>query len=106
MKITIGSTVYKIHLTTTEKVTDAFEGSEKVECAGLCDAMKEEIYVSNEFPVESRKKIMFHEITHAMLTEIGSQTNEDENFVDALSKQIYSLVNRNDLKKIQDFISK
>ena len=108
LKVNVGSTVYNVKLQTTNSISKIVSEyrEEPIECAGLCDYMKEEILVSKDFPGESRKKIMFHEITHAMLAEIGSTMNEDEYFVDALARQIYAFFKRNNVEKLQEFITK
>lgn len=108
MKVNIGSTAYELKLMPSKKISEFYNGDNKesIECAGMCDVMAEKIYVANDFPVESRKKILYHELVHGMLTEMGSDKNDDESFVDALARQLYSLFNKNNVQKIQDFISK
>ena len=107
MKVNIGGSVYDVKVKPVDEVNSILSSRSDIgECAGFCDFMNEQIYVAKEYPSESKKKILLHEIVHAMLVEIGSQLNDDEYFVDALSRQLYTFVSKNNVGKIFDFITK
>lgn len=107
MKVNIGGTVYEVKVRPVDEVNSVLSSrSDLGECAGFCDFMNEQIYIAKEYPIESKKKILLHEIVHAMLVEIGSEMNDDEYFVDALSRQLYTFINKNNLDKLLSFVAK
>lgn len=104
MKIAIGNSDYT--LKKANKKTLQKYGTEEFEIFGSCDFKNEEILIDKELPPSFAKKVFWHEMIHAMLEDIGEcELCVDEHFVEALSKQIYGFLNRNNLNKIYSFIS-
>ena len=65
----------------------------------------EQIQVSLQFPHQIRKVTLWHEVVHAMLDELGlNGLMTDEGFVDALAKQIYGFLEKNDIQKLYDYL--
>lgn len=51
-----------------------------------------------------KKHVLFHEITHALLEDLGYDgLSRDENFVDGLGKEIYTLFAKNDMSKLLQY---
>ena len=103
MKIKVGSSSYNLETQGIEQISEVFDEGEY---AGYCDEFDSKIVVCKEFSKEVRQKTLFHELTHAILNEIRRDLSDDEIFVDALSRQLYMLINNNDMKKIMEFVSK
>jgi hypothetical protein len=103
MKVKVGSIDYDLKMKSTQEITD-FCRAENVEVSGLCSEEDEVIFVSHDSPSNSRDRVFFHELTHAMLFEVNQELSCDENFVDAFSKQLYAFHKNNKLDKIINFI--
>jgi len=96
MKINIGSMKYEL-------VKDSSKPEE--ECSeialGSANYLDATITVLSGLDKQVVKQTLWHEIVHVMLNEIGKdKLNNDEGFVDALAKQIYSVLENNNLEKI------
>ena len=109
MKVNIGVTEYDIKLVSEEEIKkdfqDAYPGSECDVFFGLTDFPENKVKINNAHNKQMKKQTFWHEVTHAMLDEIGMQElNGDEGFVEALSKQIYGVINSNKLDKIYAYL--
>lgn len=106
MKVKIGVTEYDLKLISDQEITAIFSeaNEEDVEnsfVGGLVSLAQNTIRINKDFPLQTRVQSFFHECVHAMLDEIGeSELFQDEDFVDAFSKQIYGLFTANKLDKI------
>ena len=99
MKVHIGSTKYELN-TPKRVVVD------EVLCKGTLDESMSIIEISKEFPLQSRKQTLWHEVVHGILFELGEQElNSNEGFVDAFSKQLYAFNENNKLNKIYEKLS-
>lgn len=67
---------------------------------GLCCYRTQNIYIKKDMKIAEKKKVLFHELTHAVLSETGY--NEDirkglgehyEKFVDLMGSRIIDLFN-------------
>ena len=106
MKVKIGVTNYDLNVLTADKIVEAF-GEDDVEgtLCGFLDPPYNMIRVNNEIPTQAMIQTFFHECTHAMLWEIGQEElYDDEGFVEAMSKQIFGLIQNNKLNKIYAFL--
>lgn len=107
-KISIGSTEYDLLAIPQSEVDASLSGDGEdaggaFACidTGLC-----EIRIANDVPLQVMIQSFFHEATHGMLYEIGQGAlSDDEGFVDAFSKQIYSLFMRNEVSKILSYLT-
>ena len=106
MKINIGNSEYNLISQKTEEISQKIEALDAGFIGlGYCDDMNKEIAVSSEVPSVAKKETLFHELTHAFLSETGDEElYYDERFVSALSKQIYGFFARNNLEKIYRFL--
>ena len=105
MKVKIGVTEYDLKLISDQEImtifSDANDDDENTFVGGLVSLAKNTIRINKDFPLQTRVQSFFHECVHAMLDEIGeSELFQDEDFVDAFSKQIYGLFTANKLDKI------
>lgn len=99
MKVHIGSTKYELN--TPKKIV-----VDEVLCRGALDESMSIIEVSKEFPLQSRKQTLWHEVVHGILFELGEhELTNDEGFVDSLSKQLYAFNENNKLDKIYEKLS-
>lgn len=106
MKFNVGVTEYNLNLLSFQDLQDGV--AEETECQnvfGYCHPILNVINVSKDIPKQSRKQVFWHEVTHAILYEIGQgDLYYDEDFVDALSKQIYGVFKNNKLDKVYSFL--
>lgn len=100
MKIKIGVTNYDV-----KTVPECMVVPQEL-CYGCCNSALAEIKISEDIDDDSKIRVFFHEITHAMLDEMGSEHSCDENFVEGLSRQIYGAFTNNNLKKICEQLCK
>ena len=105
MNVRIGVTDYSIAMLGNESMNEGYEEigelKESSFVGGLMHPLLNEIEINKELPVQTRIQSFFHECTHAMLDQIGEgELYADEDFVDALSKQIYGFCKFNNLDKI------
>jgi len=84
--IKIGSKDYEIIY--KERVED-WEGNQTW---GLVDYEKCEISIDNSICEQLQFTILIHEITHAVLDEMGSLLSEDDQFVSALSNMLSQII--------------
>ena len=111
MKVVIGSTDYDLKLV-AETVLDGKMNTlsdGKIEdggvCAGCLERFENVISINKKYTHQTRKQTFWHEAVHAMLDELGEEELcEDEGFVDAMAKQIYSFINRNKIDKIYEYL--
>lgn len=110
MKVKIGVTEYDLKLVSDQEIkasfADANDGdAENAFVAGLVNLAHNTIRINKDLPLQTRVQSFFHECVHAMLDEIGeSELFQDEDFVDAFSKQIYGLFTANKLDKVLLFL--
>ena len=99
MKINIGSSVHELVLV-PDFCTD--DGGVVLGEYRPCEAR---VLVSKNYPAQVKRQTFWHEVVHGFLDEIGlEELMKDEGFVDALSKQIYSFFERNNIDKIYAFL--
>lgn len=106
MKVKIGVTKYDLKLISDQEITAIFSDANKEDVentfiGGLVSLEQNTIRINKDLPLQTRVQSFFHECVHAMLDEIGeSELFQDEDFVDAFSKQIYGLFTANKLDKV------
>ena len=106
MKVKIGVTEYDLKLISDQEITTIFSDAndddvENAFVGGLVSLAQNTIRINKDLPLQTRVQSFFHECVHAMLDEIGeSELFQDEDFVDAFSKQIYGLFTANKLDKV------
>ena len=55
----------------------------------------------------SQLNTFWHEVVHGLMIEIGArELGEDEGFVDALSRQLYSFYKNNNIEKVYTYLEK
>lgn len=70
-------------------------GSMDSDCVGTCSSVLGQITIRNHWdgraiPEDSQEQILYHEVVHAILDEIGqTELNKDETFVQAFSALMY-----------------
>lgn len=110
MKVKIGNTDYEMKKAGEDEIFDVISANEEERInssvAGCIHKFKTQIMINNEYPDQVKKQTFWHEVLHGMLMEIGSDMNGDENFVDALSLQIYGVLKNNNLEKIYQYLEK
>ena len=110
MKVKIGVTEYDLKLVSDQEIKNSFADAndgdaENTLVAGLVNLAHNTIRINKDLPFQTRVQGFFHECVHAMLDEIGeSELFQDEDFVDAFSKQIYGLFTANKLDKVLLFL--
>ena len=64
--------------------------------AGEIDHFKSEIRICSELTEEHKKIVLLHEITHAILMQLGFyEEHDNENLVCSLSNSFYSIIKEN-----------
>jgi len=71
-------------------------------CDGALDFMKQKILIANQFSNDKKITILFHEVLHELLGTIDPKLNENDPFVDTLSRLFFSVLKDN--KMLSDFI--
>jgi Zn-dependent peptidase ImmA (M78 family) len=110
MKVKIGVTEYDLKLISDKEMKASFSDAndsdaENTFVGGLISLAQNTIRINKDLPLQTRIQSFFHECVHAMLDEIGeSELFQDEDFVDAFSKQIYGLFTANKLDKVLLFL--
>jgi hypothetical protein len=109
MKINIGHTQYDLKKVSGESLLckPFDEDDEDLDpiVGGCCHPILNEIKINKDIPLQSQKRVFWHEATHAILDEIGmEELCSDEGFVDALSRQIYGVLKNNNVDKIYKFL--
>lgn len=110
MKIKIGSTDYEMKKVSEDVIFDTLSANEEERknssIAGCIHNFQTEILINKEYSDQIKKQTFWHEVLHGMLMEIGSDMNGDENFVNALSLQIYGVLKNNNLDRIYQYLEK
>lgn len=101
MKVYIGVSEYNVSLAPESEIREQLKTDDDFDVLGLCNNYSKEILINKDTYPIAKKETLFHELVHAFLDEIGYSTyNNDEVFIDALSKQIMGFFNRNNIDKI------
>lgn len=87
------------------KKTKSLDGDGEETVLGLTNFIDGTIQVLSGVNEQVIQQTFWHEIVHAILIELGmANLNEDEGFVDAFSKQIYAVLNENNVEGIYKFL--
>lgn len=100
MNIRIGSTKYKVNLC-KDIAGEYEEGVNQLRMGGMC-TFDSSIDILKGLDNQSLKQTLLHEVTHAMLYEMGDENWNNEGYVNALSKQIYGFLEDNNIYKLYD----
>jgi len=66
---------------------------------------EKEIHIQNGYPQETREQVLLHEVVHGMLSETGEKDlAENEQFVELMSRQLFTFIKENDLDKVFSFL--
>lgn len=94
MKVYIGSMKYDLVLKETIKYDEQ-------EYRGAIDECSGKLEMATSFPQQIKQQTLWHEVVHGVLIELGRRDlNSDEGFVDAISKQLYTFTEKNDINKL------
>jgi hypothetical protein len=107
LKVFVGSTEYDLKMASNAVIkADYCSGwGDEVVISGTMHPILCDIKINSQIPQQAKEQALFHELVHAMLEEIGAkELSEDEGFVDSFSKQIFSLLKKNNMDKIMSFI--
>ena len=100
IKINIGCGVYEIHFDSL-KTSDEIWPKDMCGSLAYVDSSLSTIHICADYPIQTMKQSFFHEIVHAMLNEIGADDlNDNEGFVEAFARQLYTFFSKNDINKI------
>ena len=121
MKIKIGSSDYELCLANLKENLKERRSPESPERKDVNNTSEEdELYVLGyldeaftKIAVEKdssklcKKLIFWHEVVHGLMIEIGlRELGEDEGFVDALARQLYSFYKNNNIEKVYTYLEK
>ena len=85
-KIKICGVPYKI------KEVDVIDEAEDGITQGKIIYSKAKILIKRKLPKELKKQVIFHEVLHGILTQLGySEQSSDETFVQAVSSAMYQM---------------
>lgn len=90
-KIKVGGLYYKI------VELDFIEINGDRNFKGACRYRNLEIELLKEIPEELKNQTLVHEILHAIIEEVGIDLEEEEDFVNRISKVLYQVLKENDL---------
>ena len=118
MKIKIGSSDYDLCLANLKENLkerksperkDVNNTSEEDELyiLGYLDEAFTKIAVEKDSSKLCKKLTFWHEVVHGFMIEIGlRELGEDEGFVDALARQLYSFYKNNNIEKVYTYLEK
>lgn len=118
MKIKIGSSDYDLCLANLKENLkerrsperkDVNNTSEEDELCilGYLDEAYTKIAVEKASSKQARKLTFWHEVVHGLMIEIGArELGEDEGFVDALSRQLFTFHKNNNIEKVYTYLEK
>ena len=118
MKIKIGSSDYDLCLANLKENVkerrsperkDVNNTSEEDELyiLGYLDEAYTKIAVEKASSNLCKKLTFWHEVVHGLMIEIGlRELGEDEGFVDALARQLYSFHKNNNIEKVYTYLEK
>ena len=121
MKIKIGSSDYDLCLANLKENVkerrspesperkDVNNTSEEDECyiLGYLDEAFTKIAVEKDSSKLCKKLTFWHEVVHGLMIEIGArELGEDEGFVDALSRQLFTFHKNNNIEKVYTYLEK
>lgn len=109
MKLNLGSMEYEIIL---KNPIEEFELEKEKEnkdedhvYAGLIVPYDADLYISPEYEAQVKAQSFWHEVMHGVMDEIGRQDlYNDEGLIEAIAKQIYSILKNNDMRKIYEYL--
>lgn len=100
MNIRIGSTKYKVNLC-NDILLDKDDDVNQLRMGGMC-TFDSSIDILKGLDSQSLKQTFIHEVTHAILYEMGDDNWDNEGYVNALSKQIYGFLEDNNIYKLYE----
>ena len=118
MKIKIGSSDYDLCLANLKENVkerksperkDVNNTSEADDCyiLGYLDEAFTRIAIEKDSSKLCKKLTFWHEVVHGLMIEIGlRELGEDEGFVDALARQLYSFHKNNNIEKVYTYLEK
>lgn len=118
MKIKIGSSDYDLCLANLKEnqrakrspeEKDVNNSSEEFESytLGYLDECYTDIAIEKDSSKQARKLTFWHEVVHGLMIEIGArELGEDEGFVDALSRQLFTFHKNNNIEKVYTYLEK